>query len=45
MARRRADSDAVKPNFAARLPDATITVAAPYKTAYFGGSHCVLVFR
>jgi hypothetical protein len=27
-----------KANFAARLPDGTITVAAPHKTAYFTGT-------
>jgi hypothetical protein len=29
--------------FAARLPDVTITVAAPHETAYFGGNVCVWV--
>jgi hypothetical protein len=29
--------------FAARLPDATITVAAPHETAYFNGNVCVWV--
>jgi hypothetical protein len=29
--------------FAARLPDVTITVAAPHETAYFTGNVCVWV--
>jgi hypothetical protein len=50
-ARRRAaksvlvSSCAAKPGFAGHLPDVTITVAAPHKTAYFTVSNRVLVFR